>query len=218
MMNCVFRMPMPEKYSAAIPTIRRLSSRAASCAEKARTTWLTGFERCGFIAARRARRPCVFGPGETCCPCLAALGEVLFEVAQQPLVLVGRTLRDAYAHLALPPFRIVGKARYEHHRVAGRVQVALLDLRSIGRIALGQQFGTDVQNLYTELVEHFIDFLRKSARAHYAFLFLVPQFGLAFAMEIELLPQTARSDAGPSRSFSAFLFASGKEWQMSLVS
>lgn len=121
-------------------------------------------------------------------------------------------MRDAYAHLALPPLRIVGKARDEHHRVAGRVQVTLLDLRRIGRIAFGQQFGADVQNLHAEFVEHFIDFLREAARAHYAFLFLVPQFGLAFAMEIELLPQTARSDAGPSRSFSVFLFASGKGW------
>ena len=207
MMNCVFCMPMPEKYSAAIPTIRRLSSRAASRAEKARTTWPTGFERCGFSAACRARRPCVFGPGETCCPCLVALGEILFEVAQQPFVLVGRALRDAHAHFGLPPFRIVGKARYEHHPVAGRVQVALLDLRSIGRIALGQQFGADVQNLYTELVEHFIDFLRKSARAHHALLFLIPQFGFAFAMEVELLSQTARSDAGVNRS-QAVLFRS----------
>ena len=204
MMNCVFRMPMPERYSAAIPTIRRLSSRAASCAEKARTTWPTGFERCGFIAARR---PCVFGPGETCCPCLATLGEVLFEVAQQPLVLVGRTLRDAYAHLALPPLRIVGKARDEHHRVAGRVQVTLLDLRRIGRIAFGQQFGADVQNLHAEFVEHFIDFLREAARAHHALLFLIPQFGFAFAMEVELLSQTARSDAGVNRS-QAVLFRS----------
>ena len=105
---------------------------------------------------------------------LAAPGEILFQVAQQPFVLVGRTLRDAYAHLALPPLRIVGKARDEHHRVAGRVQVALLDLRSIGRIAFGQQFGADVQNLHAEFVEHFIDFLREAARAHHALLFLVP--------------------------------------------
>ena len=145
---------------------------------------------------RRARRPCVFGPGETCCPCLAALGEILFEVAQQPFVLVGRTLRDAYAHLALPPLRIVGKARDEHHRVAGRVQVTLLDLRRIGRIAFGQQFGADVQNLHAEFVEHFIDFLREAARAHHALLLLVPQFGPALAMEVELLSQTARGDAG----------------------
>ena len=75
---------------------------------------------------------------------LAALGEVLFQVAQQPFVLVGRALRDAHAHLALPPLRVVGEACDEHHRVAGRVEVALLDLRRIGRIALGQQFGADV--------------------------------------------------------------------------
>ena len=137
----------------------------------------------------------------------AALGEILFEIAQQPLVFVCRALRDAHAHFGLPPLHIVGKARNEHHRVARRVQVALFDLRGIGRIALGQQFGADVQNLHTELVEHFIDFLRKSARAHHAFLFLVPQFGLALAMEIEFLPQTARGDAGVNRR-QAVLFRS----------
>ena len=65
----------------------------------------------------------------------AALGEILFEVAQQPLVFVCRALRDAHAHFGLPPLHIVGKARNEHHRVACRVQVALFDLRGIGRIA-----------------------------------------------------------------------------------
>ena len=65
----------------------------------------------------------------------AALGEILFEVAQQPLVFVCRALRDAHAHFGLPPLHIVGKARNEHHRVARRVQVALFDLRGIGRIA-----------------------------------------------------------------------------------
>ena len=35
----------------------------------------------------------------------AALGEILFEVAQQPLVLVCRALRDAHAHFGRP-FRI----------------------------------------------------------------------------------------------------------------
>lgn len=34
MMNCVFRMPMPERYSAAIPTIRLLSSRAGVLCRK----------------------------------------------------------------------------------------------------------------------------------------------------------------------------------------
>lgn len=114
-------------------------------------------------------------------------------------MLVGRTLRDAYAHLALPPLRIVGKARDKHHRVAGRVQVALLDLRRIGRIAFGQQFGMDAQNLHAEFVEHFIDFQRETARAHHPLLLLVSQFGPALAMEVEFLPQTARSDAGVNR-------------------
>ena len=130
---------------------------------------------------------------------LAALGEVLFQVAQQPFVLVGRALRDAHAHLALPPLRVVGEACDEHHRVAGRVEVALLDLRRIGRIALGQQLGADVKYLYAELVEHFIDFQREAARAHHPLLLLVPQFGPALAMEVEFLPQTARSDAGVNR-------------------
>ena len=61
--------------------------------------------------------------------------EELFEIAQQPLVFVCRALRDAHAHFGLPPLHIVGKARNEHHRVACRVQVALFDLRGIGRIA-----------------------------------------------------------------------------------
>ena len=43
-------------------------------------------------------------------------------------------------------------------------RVKIIDIR-IGRIALGQQLGADVKYLYAELVEHFIDFLRKSARA-----------------------------------------------------
>lgn len=130
---------------------------------------------------------------------LAALGEILFQLAQQPFILVGRALRDAHAHFGLPPFRIVGKARYEHHRVAGRVQVALLDLRSIGRIAFGQQFGMDAQKLYTEFVDHFIDFQCYTVRSHHPLLLLVPQFGPALAMEVELLSQTARGDAGVNR-------------------
>ena len=33
-------------------------------------------------------------------------------------MIVGRALRDAHAHLALPPLRVVGEACDEHHRVA----------------------------------------------------------------------------------------------------
>lgn len=120
---------------------------------------------------------------------LAAPGEILFQVAQQPFVLVGRTLRDAYAHLALPPLRVVGKARDEHHRVAGRVQVALLDLRSIGRIAFGQQFGADVDDFDAEIVQSLVDLNGQLVRPHRTLLVLVPRFGIAVALGVDLLPE-----------------------------
>lgn len=56
-----------------------------------------------------------------------------------------------------------------------------------------------VDDFDAELVEHFIDFQRETARAYHSLLLLVPQFGPAFAMEVEFLPQTARSDAGVNR-------------------
>ena len=125
----------------------------------------------------------------------AALGEILFEVAQQPLVLVGRALRDAHADFGLSPLHIVGKARNEHHRVAGRIQVALLDLRRIGRIALGQQFGADVDDFYAEIVQSFVDLNSQLVRSHRAFFVLVPRFGIAVALGVDLLPEPSGRNA-----------------------
>ena len=125
----------------------------------------------------------------------AALGEILFEVAQQPLVFVCRALRDAHAHFGLPPLHIVGKARDEHHCVARRVQVALLDLRGIGRIALGQQFGADVDDFYAEIVQSFVDLNGQLVRSHRAFFVLVPRFGIAVALGVDLLPEPSGRNA-----------------------
>ena len=108
----------------------------------------------------------------------------------------------------LPPLRIVGKVRDEHHRVARWVQVALLDLRGIGRIALGQQFGADVDDFYAEIVQSFVDLNSQLVRSHRAFFVLVPQFGLALAMEIEFLPQTACGDAGVNRRQAVLFWSS----------
>ena len=126
---------------------------------------------------------------------LAALGEVLFQVAQQPFVLVGRALRDAHAHLALPPLRVVGEACDEHHRVAGRVEVALLDLRRIGRIALGQQLGADVDDFDAEIVQSLVDLNGQLVRSHRALLVLVPCFGIAVALGVDLLPEPSGRNA-----------------------
>ena len=125
----------------------------------------------------------------------AALGEILFEIAQQPLVFVCRALRDAHAHFGLPPLHIVGKARNEHHRVARRVQVALFDLRGIGRIALGQQFGADVDDFYAEIVQSFVDLNGQLVRSHRAFFVLVPRFGIAVALGVDLLPEPSGRNA-----------------------
>lgn len=139
---------------------------------------------------------------------LAALGEVLFQVAQQPFVLVGRALRDAHAHLALPPLRVVGEACDEHHRVAGRVEVALLDLRRIGRIALGQQLGADVDDFDAEIVQSLVDLNGQLVRSHRALLVLVPRFGIAVALSVDLLPEPSGRNACEDGRQSVFLRSS----------
>lgn len=138
----------------------------------------------------------------------AALGKVLFQIAQQPFVLVGCPLGDAHADLRLPPLDVVTQPRDQHHGVFERVEVTLFDLQGIGFETFGKQFAADVENLYTEFVQHFVDLQRQTAGPHHPFFSLVPQLGASLAVEIDLLTETARCNSGINGCESVFFRSS----------
>ena len=80
--------------------------------------------------------------------------------------------------------------------------------RRIGRIALGQQLGADVDDFDAEIVQSLVDLNGQLVRSHRALLVLVPRFGIAVALSVDLLPEPSGRNACEDGRQSVFLRSS----------
>ena len=135
----------------------------------------------------------------------AALGEVLFQIAQQPFVLVRCPLGDTHADLRLPPLDVITQPRDQHHGVFERVEVTLFDLQGIGFETFGKQLAADVDDLDPEVVDSVVDLDGQFAFSHGPLLLLVPQLRITVALGVDFLSESAGCDACADRCLPVFL-------------